>query len=84
MPLRIASFAIPLELSSDSGHEYGACGGEPVRNIGKKVVSYQKHVKIEFQIGDKITRCLLAVSTLAARGAGVWFGPKPDYKSFNA
>ena len=36
---------------------------------------------IDFQVGDKITRGLLAVSQLAQSGAGVWFGPAPNYES---
>ena len=36
---------------------------------------------LEFQVGDKITKSLLAVSKLAESGAGVWFGPAPAYES---
>ena len=38
--------------------------------------------QLKFQVGDKITRGLLAVSQLAASGAGTWFGPGPEYQSF--
>ena len=36
----------------------------------------------EFQIGDRITRSLLAGSKLAQAGAGLWFGPAPAYESY--
>ena len=36
---------------------------------------------LEFQIGDKIIKSLLAVSKLVQSGAGVWFGPAPAYES---
>ena len=54
-------------------------------NIGVKKVNcmfnegFNKN--LEFQIGDKITKSLLAVSKLAQSGAGVWFGPAPAYES---
>ena len=33
-------------------------------------------------MGDLITRGLLSVSQLCSMGAGVWFGPAPEFKSF--
>ena len=57
-----------------------------MKNIGFKDVTYmtregqrRKHV---FQVGDKITRSLLAVSQECASGRGIWFGPGPEFKSF--
>ena len=71
---------------SEVGRTYGACGGEAVTNLGVKNVSCllgNGSVKpLKFQVGDKITRGLLAVSQLAQSGAGVWFGPAPNYESF--
>ena len=50
----------------ETGRVYGACGGEAVRNLGCKQVAYmteENEIKTaEFQIGDKITKPLLAVS----------------------
>ena len=36
---------------------------------------------LQFQVGDRVTRGLLAVSQLCCNGAGVWFGPGPEFKS---
>ena len=77
----------PIEKHSEVGQKYGACGGETVTNIGVKNVTlktHNKNIKIPFQIGDTITRCLLAVSTLASIHAGLWFGPAPDFDSYIA
>ena len=60
--------------------------GETVTNLGVKNVKCllgNGSIKpLKFQVGDKITRGLLAVSQLAQSGAGVWFGPAPEYESF--
>ena len=68
------------------GRPYGACGGEAVTNIGCKAVDCLLEdgtVKsLKFQVGGKVTRGLLALSQLACSGAGVWFGPGPEYESF--
>ena len=70
---------------SEVGRTYGACGGETVTNLGVKNVNCllgNGSVKpLKFQVGDRITRGLLAVSQLAQSGAGVWFGPAPAYES---
>ena len=34
---------------------------------------------LPFQVGDLVTRGLLAVSQLAQLGAGIWFGPGPVF-----
>ena len=65
---------------------YGACGGETVKNIGCKSVRFvsvtgEKH-KYEFQIGDRITKPLLAVSKICETGKAVFFGPAPTYDSY--
>ena len=75
-----------IDKSNDIGKIYGACGGEGVTNLGEKAVEFITKEgiisKITYQIGDKITRPLTAVSQLAAQGKGVWFGPAPAYESF--
>ena len=57
-----------------------------MKNIGYRDVQYvtreNKTKEHRFQIGDKITRSLLAVSQECAAGRGVWFGPGPEFKSF--
>ena len=57
------------------GKTYGACGGETVTNIGQKsvkcLVNNNNVKRIDFQVGDKITRGLCAVSKIAESGAGV-------------
>ena len=71
---------------TEVGRTYGACGGETVTNLGLKnvkcLLSDGTTKQLKFQVGDKITRGLLAVSQLAASGAGTWFGPGPEYQSF--
>ena len=71
---------------NEVGRTYGACGGETVTNVGLKKVNCvlgDGTVKsLDFQVGDKVTRGLLAVSQLACSGAGVWFGPGPEYESY--
>ena len=72
--------------SSEVGKCYGACGGETVKNIGEKRPkcltpsgTIQEHT---FQVGDKITKPLLAVSKICEKQQGVWFGPGPAFESF--
>ena len=76
----------PIAQSKEMGRSYGACGGEEVVNLGtKKVKALTKEGKIidiQYQVGDKITRPLTAVSQLAAKGMGVWFGPGPKFESY--
>ena len=76
----------PLHKTSETGKQYGACGGNAVTNIGTKHVHFVphngKHNTITFQVGDKITRNLLAVSSLCAAGKTVVFGPAPTYTSY--
>ena len=67
-------------------------GGETVTNLGLKnvkcLLNNENHnddpiyKEFKFQVGDLITRGLLSVSQLCSMGAGVWFGPAPEYKSF--
>ena len=69
----------------DYGHAYGACGGETVRNIGSKFVQLSTETgtqSYEFQIGDKLTKPLLAVSKICESGKAVFFGPGPRYESY--
>ena len=68
------------------GKSYGACGGEAVRSIGAKHLSCVsgsgvKH-KYTFQVGDRITKPLLAVSKICEQGQAVFFGPGPKYESY--
>ena len=76
----------PTTKHQEFGNVYKACGGEKVINIGLKNVkclTQKGDVQtIPFQIGDLVTRGLLAVSQLASLGAGVWFGPEPQFESF--
>ena len=78
----------PIKKHNEVGRTYGACGGETVTNVGVKdvrcLMSDGSSKSLKFQVGDKITRGLLAVSQLASSGAGVWFGPGPEYESFIA
>ena len=78
----------PKRKSDGIGKLYAACGGETVMNVGQKHVRFQtadgKSKHITFELGDRITRGLLAVSTLTAQGAGVWFGPAPEHASYVA
>ena len=72
---------------NECGATYRACGEETVTNLGLlKCVEYMfpsgLRKKFDFQVGDKITKSLLAVSKLAQSGAGVWFGPAPEYESY--
>ena len=75
-----------IKRTRESGKIYGACGGEPVVNMGSKTVTYAtrngKIRKAEFQVGDNITRPLLAVSQECAKGNWVIFGPGPKYESY--
>ena len=68
------------------GKVYGACGGEAVKNIGTKTVEYQTDTfmnrKLDFEIGDRITKPLIAVSDECSNGNAVFFGPAPKYESF--
>ena len=70
---------------AEYGCTYKACGGEVVTNIGQKSVNCKFNEgfskTLDFQVGDKIIKGLLAVSKLAQSGAGVWFGPAPAYES---
>ena len=75
----------PLSRPSDQGRTYGACGGEAVINLGcknAKCITHDGIHTLPFQVGDRITRGLLAVSQLASLGAGIWLGPAPEYKSY--
>ncbi len=71
---------------SEFGRTYAACGGETVTNLGVKnvkcMLSNSEIKSMPFQIGDRVTRGLLAVSQLAALGAGTWFGPGPNFDSY--
>ena len=73
------------EKTDEYGKVYGACGGEAVQNIGTKhpvlLTKEGKLVKHTFQIGNKITKHLLAVSKLCEQGLSVHFGPAPAYES---
>ena len=67
------------------GKSYGACGGETVFNIGSKELTCLTESgisKYTFQVGDKLTKPLLAVSKICEAGKGVWFGPAPNYDSY--
>ena len=37
---------------------------------------------VDFEIGDKITKPLIAVSEQCSKKRGVFFGPAPKYESF--
>ena len=68
------------------GKCYCACGGETVRNIGCKKLrcltgSGETH-NYTFQVGDKITNPLLAVSKISETAKSVFFGPGPKYESY--
>ena len=66
--------------------KYGACGGETVLNVGSKTpnltTSKGPDHSYTFQVGDKITKTLLAVSKICEKGKMVIFGPGPEYKSY--
>ena len=68
--------------TSRVGKVYGACGGESVKNIGTKSVEFEtenhKTEHIDFDIGDKITKPLIAVSNLAEKGKAVFLVPPPS------
>ena len=68
------------------GKCYGACGGETVRNMGQKDVGFVSGSgtihKYDFQVGDKITKPLLAVSKICESKKGVFFGPAPRYEPY--
>ena len=76
----------PTRRHEEFGRTYAACGGETVNNIGLKnlkcLLDNGDIRNIPFQVGDKVTRGLLAVSQLADLGAGIWFGPGPDFESY--
>ena len=81
----------PNEKHNEYGRTYAACGGETVTNLGLKnvkcLLSSENnddpiYKEFKFQVGDLITRGLLSVSQLCSMGAGVWFGPAPEFKSF--
>ena len=71
----------------DFGKTYAACGGETVTNMGLKIVKCllpsddENPIckSLKFQVGDLVTRGLLSVSQVCNIGAGVWFGPGPDF-----
>ena len=72
--------------NKEYGNSYGACGGETVKNIGCKRVkcitgsgSIQHY---DFQVCDKLTKPLLAVSKICQSGKAVFFGPGPKYESY--
>ena len=81
-----------ITCSAETGRTYGACGGETVTNLGAKsarCLFSNKDLEnnpviktFNMQIGDLISRGLLAVSQICAMGAGVWFGPGPAFKSY--
>ena len=56
------------------GKCYGACGGETVKNIGEKNVGFVSGSgtihKYDFQVGDRITKPLLAVSKICESKRG--------------
>ena len=68
----------PTAKHAEYGCTYKACGGEVVTNIRQKTAKCKFNEGfdklVEFQVGDNITKGLLAVSKLAQSGAGVWFG----------
>ena len=76
----------PTRRHEEFGRTYAACGGETVNNIGIKnlkcLLDNGDIKNIPFQVGDKVTRGLLAVSQLANLGAGIWFGPGPNFESY--
>ena len=65
--------------TDEYGKVYGACGGEFVTNLGCKTVKCLtrngKTFDAKFQVGNKITKNLLAVSQLCSMGFSVIFGP---------
>ena len=75
----------PIHWTPKVGRVYGACGGEVVKNIGSKTVHFKtdddKSFNTEFEIGDKITKPLIAVSHECSKGKAVFFGPGPKYES---
>ena len=76
----------PTRRHEEFGRTYAACGGETVNNIGIKdlkcLLDNGDIKNIPFQVGDKVTRGLLAVSQLSNLGAGIWFGPGPNFESY--
>ena len=76
----------PTKKHKEFGSVYKACGGENVINIGMKSVkciTKEGDIRtLSFQVGDLVTRGLLAVSQLASLGAGIWFGPGPQFESY--
>ena len=71
--------------NKEFGKPYGACGGETVRNIGSKAVTCLTNGGVSdyvFQVGDKLTKPLLAVSKICEQGKAVFFGPGPAYESY--
>ena len=76
----------PITRTSDYGKSYGACGGEDVTNLGTKfvkaLIQNGNILDIPFQVGDKITRPLTAVSQLALQGKSIWFGKGPKFESY--
>jgi len=80
----------PTLKHNEFGKTYAACGGETVTNLGIKSVKCIlpgfengfEHKSFAFQVGDLVTRGLLAVSKICSLGAGVWFGPAPEFKSY--
>ena len=66
----------------ENGKQYGACGGEAVKNIGSKAFSCVTSGGIQhtytFQVGDKLTKPLLAVSKVCKEKKGVFFWTRPE------
>ena len=60
----------------ENGKQYGACGGETVKNIGSKALSCVTSGGVQhtytFQVGDKLTKPLLAVSKVCSEKKGVF------------
>ena len=76
----------PLHQTPESGKQYGACGGETVTNMGEKTVKCLtrtgKLIQSRFQVGNKITKNIMAVSQLCSMGYSVVFGPGPQYDAY--
>ena len=57
-----------------------------MKHLGAKRITYITKEgfigKTLFQVGDKITRTLFAVSQICAEGRAVYFGPGPKFESY--
>ena len=92
LPIIIIIKNTPNKKHGNYGSTYAACCGETVTNLGVKSVQClipsesdnhaSIHKVLNFQVGDLVTRGLLAVSQLCDVGAGVWLGPGPEFKSY--